>query len=306
MDRRNDKALLEETVAGSHPRTPRMRSIVHLAPFAPFVARALLVASVPASVLGLAALASATSGCSEPSGEVAPRPAPRASASTPPGKPQVSDGGVAEDSLDAGTWNGPFAYALFPATPIMSDMEWPIRPDQLKPGERQRAIRIGYFRQGTKLAVFPEAHKKPNCLDGWYELVQGGFVCAKFATLDPNHPKVKNAPHPPDLSGPLPYEYGINLRNGTPMYKKLPSFAQRMRFEPWLNPHRPPPRPRTDDTGDTIVPAFAPTPVGADPSAAGETTPESPGTSAISTAGSPISPWRTSRRVTRPGCSSAG
>ncbi|MGO8991869.1 MAG: L,D-transpeptidase [Polyangiaceae bacterium] len=212
----------------------------------------------------LAFLAAFVAGCSEPSGEATPpKPAPHSSsssASTSPRAPSgtTSDGGDLAGDLDAGTWNGPYAYALFAATPIMSDMDWPVRSDQLKPGERQRSIRIGYFRQGAKLAIFPEGHKKPNCPEGWYELVQGGFVCTRFATLDPNHPKIRNAPHPPDLSGPLPYDYGINLRNGTPMYKKLPSWAQRMRFEPWLNPHRVQ-RPRTDDTGDAVVAASATT-----------------------------------------------
>ena len=180
----------------------------------------------------------------------------------PPPPARRSDGGAAPTAeSDAGTWNGPFLYALFAATPIMSDMDWPVRGDQLRPGERQRSIRIGYFRQGTKVAIFPEQHKKPNCAEGWYELVQGGFVCAKFATLDPNHPKIRNAPHPPDLSGPLPYQYGINLRNGTPMYKKLPSWAQRIRLEPWLTRQRAP-RPREPTTrrrrrGPAVDPAAA-------------------------------------------------
>jgi hypothetical protein len=248
VDRRDDKALLEETVLALEPRKMRMRSTVHFARLAALAAAALATGALVA--------------CSQPSGD-ATKPSPRPSASSPtlsrPPQAGPSDAGALGGDLDGGGWNGPFAYALFAASPIMSDTEWPIRPDQLKPGERQRSIRIGYFRQGTKLAVFPEAHEKPNCKEGWYELVQGGFVCAKFVTLDPNHPKIRNAPHPPDLSGPLPYEYGINLRNGTPMYKKLPSFAQRMRFEPWLNPHRAPPRPRTDDTGgDTLVPTFSP------------------------------------------------
>ncbi len=160
-----------------------------------------------------------------------------------------------DETKDAGAYDGPFAYGLFAATPIMSDMDWPIRGDQLKPGERQRSIRIGYFRQGMKLPVFPEAHKKPNCLEGWYELVTGGFVCGKYATLDPNHPKVRNAPHPPDLEGPLPYDYGINTRNGTPMYKKLPSWRDRLRYEPWLTRARPRPKPVDDDSTDAVVPA---------------------------------------------------
>jgi L,D-transpeptidase catalytic domain len=196
-------------------------------------------------VLLLAAFAAA---CRQPSGDLTPpKPAPRSAASAtapvPRAQGALPDGGaLADEALDGGTWSGPFAYALFAATPIMSDMEWPGRGDM-------KSVRVGYFRLGTKVAIFPEAHPKPNCPEGWYELVQGGFVCTRFATLDPNHPKVRNAPHPPDLSGPLPYDYGINLRNGTPMYKKLPSWAQRKRFEPWLTP-----RPAVN-----ADPVFAPT-----------------------------------------------
>jgi hypothetical protein len=210
-------------------------------------------------------LGSSLAACSEP-GESTPRsipaPAPRPTAATS----AVSDAGLADD-LDAGAeWAGPWAYALFAATPIMSDMEWPIRPDQLKPGERQRSIRIGYFRQGQRLPIFPEAHKKPNCLEGWYELVTGGFVCAKFATLDPNHPKVRNAPHAPDLVAPLPYSYGINLVNGVPMYKRLPSRVERVRYEPWLTRKKvtrpPPPTDDEESDGPALIPATAPTPSG--------------------------------------------
>ena len=187
----------------------------------------------------------------------APSPSPRpanASAASPATAAPASQGGAIvdggpTDGGDAGPeWTGPYLYALFAATPIMSDMDWPVRGDQLRPGERQRSIRIGYFRQGQRLPAFPEAHVKPNCPEGWYELVSGGFVCAKFATLNPNHPKVRNAPHPPESSGPLPYAYGINLRNGVPMYKRLPSHAERVRYEPWLT--RKPPRPRDDGASE--------------------------------------------------------
>jgi hypothetical protein len=207
-------------------------------------------------VLLVAVVTSAAVACSEPvdtnarpspAAPAAPRPSASAApvASAPQPAPGATDGGLA-DEADAGEWQGPWMYALFAATPIMSDMDWPVREDQLRPGERQRSIRIGYFRQGQRLPVFPEAHKKPNCPDGWYELVTGGFVCAKYATLDPNHPKVKNAPHPPDLAGPLPYSYGINLTNGLPMYKRLPSREERVRYEPWLA-HRRIAKPKVDD-----------------------------------------------------------
>ncbi len=81
------------------------------------------------------------------------------------------------------------------------------------------------MRYGEKAAVIPEPHKKPNCPDGWYELVSGGFVCGKYATLDLDHPRFKLA-KPPDLDGPLPYIYGVNVANGTPLYNSVPSRAR--------------------------------------------------------------------------------
>ncbi len=81
--------------------------------------------------------------------------------------------------------------------------------------------------------MIPEAHKKSNCPDGWYELLSGGFVCGKFATLDLEHPRFKLA-KPPDLDGPLPYMYGINVANGTPLYRQVPSRQERLKLEPWL------------------------------------------------------------------------
>ena len=100
---------------------------------------------------------------------------------------------------------------------IMSEMEW---PGDKHPESDGHSVRLGYMRYGEKVAVIPEAHKKANCPDGWYELVYGGFVCGKYATLDMDHPRFKLA-KPPDLDGPLPYTYGVNVANGTPLYRRF-------------------------------------------------------------------------------------
>jgi lipoprotein-anchoring transpeptidase ErfK/SrfK len=128
----------------------------------------------------------------------------------------------------------------------MSDMGWPNRDKdddgessskkRDKDKEKSSAVRIGYIRQGQKVPVLPEPHPKHNCKDGWYELVQGGFVCGRYASLDLNHPKIKLAPHPPDMTMPLPYQYGYNVANGTPLYRTVPSREERLKLEPWLAP----------------------------------------------------------------------
>jgi hypothetical protein len=97
-----------------------------------------------------------------------------------------------------------------------------------------KVVRLGSLRYGEKApALSDEPQKKANCPEGWYALLAGGFVCGKYATTDLDHPKVRIA-QPPDLEGPLPYTYGVNLLNGTPLYRQLPSRAQRRKLEPWL------------------------------------------------------------------------
>jgi hypothetical protein len=130
--------------------------------------------------------------------------------------------------------------ALFMHTPIMSDMEWPARTEaERKKQEEKGIVRLGYLRQGAKVAVNPEPHIKPNCPEGWYELISGGFVCGRHASIDLNHPRIRTAGHAPWLDKALPYDYIINVQNGTPLYRTLPPKADRVKYEPWLGPKRP-------------------------------------------------------------------
>ncbi len=163
---------------------------------------------------------------------VAPSAAPSASAELP--RAEVQDAGAA--AADAG-YDGPRIGAMALVTLVMSDMEWP-RDDARRgdKGDRSKgAVRIGYLRHGARAPVIPEKHVKPNCTEGWYELVAGGYVCGRYATLDLNHPRVKLAPHDPDLEGPLPYQYGYNTTNGAPLYRQVPSREERLKLEPWLS-----------------------------------------------------------------------
>jgi hypothetical protein len=162
---------------------------------------------------------------SSPSASVIPSAVPQPAAST------------AAAPVDGGSPDGPWLGATVLAAPIMSEMEW---PGDKHPGADGHSVRLGYMRYGEKALVVPEPHVKANCSDGWYELVSGGFVCAKYATLDLDHPRFKLA-KPPDLDGPLPYIYGVNLQNGTPLYRSVPSRQERLKLEPWLmgRPRRP-------------------------------------------------------------------
>jgi len=193
---------------------------------------ALVLPVVPLAAMAvLAGCDKETTGTAKVQAATAPAPAK----SSAPQDNSAKDAGVATAIVDAGdagaAYDGPMIAALFHQTVVMSDMEWP--KDDAKKGE-SKSVRLGYIRQGAKVPVIPEPHKKSNCPEGWYELLAGGFVCGKYATLDLNHPRVKSAPKPPDMSGALPYQYGYNVTNGTPLYRTMPSREERVKYEPWL------------------------------------------------------------------------
>jgi lipoprotein-anchoring transpeptidase ErfK/SrfK len=205
--------------------------------------RSLLTALLLTSV----ATAMACSKKSEPPRE--PPKGPEAPAPRNASAEGIRDAGAASNPEPA--YDGPLIGALYGQTPVMSDMDWPKKDDEetgRKKGDKG-AVRIGYIRQGQRVPVNPEAHPKHNCKEGWYELVQGGFVCGRYASLDLNHPKIRLAPHPPDMTTPLPYQYGYNVANGTPLYKTVPSREERVKLEPWLAPKPKKAKPKQDDEG---------------------------------------------------------
>lgn len=177
----------------------------------------------PAPVAPSAAQAAA------PPSATAPQPA--ASAQTEVTSAALSDAGASSDAK----WDGPRIGAMALVTVVMSDMEWP--KDDARKGDKGKgkgAVRLGYLRHGARAPVKPEKHVRANCPEGWYELVAGGYVCGRYATLDLNNPKVKLAPHDPDLEAPLPYQYGYNTTNGAPLYRQVPSREERLKLEPYL------------------------------------------------------------------------
>ena len=158
------------------------------------------------------------------------------------GDAALTDGGTALiTDAAAPEYTGPWLYALFLQTPIMSEMAFPTREQEQRrrDGKADKdkdkgPLRIGYLRQGSRVPVIAEAHKTEKCPEGWYELLAGGFVCGRYATLDANHPRVKTGPHAPFLDQPLPYVYAYNVANGTPLYRSVPPREDRLRYEPWL------------------------------------------------------------------------
>ena len=135
---------------------------------------------------------------------------------------------------DAGDWTGPKVAALESPTPIFSQMEWPAKDPSKAAEDRKGVVRLGYLRKGTIIPVKAEPTKTTSCAEGWYELLAGGYVCGKFVTTDLNHKELQKAPHPPYTDGPLPYDYGLNLTNGTPMYRRAPLRRERAEYEKGL------------------------------------------------------------------------
>src|SRR6478735_3250205 len=98
------------------------------------------------------------------------------------------------------------------------------------------AKKLGYIRNGGRVAVEASPVSKKNCTSGWYKLLGGGFVCGNLGTTDLNHPDVKFATQAPNLDEVLPYPYARNAKNGTPLYKSVPSREQMEKYEPYLKP----------------------------------------------------------------------
>ncbi len=167
----------------------------------------------------------------------APSPSSSASGGTPSNAQASASAGapvpsasVAAAAPDAGPYEGPWVGATVMQALISSDMAF---PSDKTDGKEPHAVRLGTLRYGEKAPVLPEPHKKANCPEGWYELLAGGFVCGKYVTLDMDHPRFKLV-KPPDLVGALPYTYGVNVANGTPLYRQVPSREERIKLEPWL------------------------------------------------------------------------
>ncbi|MCL2778052.1 MAG: L,D-transpeptidase [Polyangiaceae bacterium] len=143
--------------------------------------------------------------------------------------PNASGAGseAAGEAFDAGTISGPTIFAFELTASIFNVPEWPRKDPQAGAGDGREVIRLGYLRRGGHAPVKGKPSAKGNCPGGWYELTIGGFVCAKYASMDPSHKGLRRAAHMPWLDRDLPYDYGLNLTPGTPLYRRIPTPAER-------------------------------------------------------------------------------
>ncbi len=153
----------------------------------------------------------------------APKPSGLVVATAAPPAPAGSEGapGVTPPAIPPADYKGPWLAITSSAAGVYGEASF-------------EAKKLGYIRNGGRVAVEPNPQSKKNCTSGWYKLLGGGYVCGNLGTTDLNHPDVKFATQPPNLDDVLPYPYARNGKNGTPLYKSVPSREQMERYEPYL------------------------------------------------------------------------
>ncbi|MDB5216997.1 MAG: hypothetical protein JWO86_4924, partial [Myxococcaceae bacterium] len=158
-------------------------------------------------------------------------------ASPPASDATSADAGAALDAeaVDAGRG----VLTKLAATAQTSVVDTPWWPESGKGSKR-----IGYLRHGALAAAYDRPTVNEDCKEGWFELEVGGFVCGKAVTVELNSPRVRLAPKQPDHDAGMPYRYGVNLSDGTPLYRRVLSTEDRKKYEPWLVPAKP----AADDT----------------------------------------------------------
>ena len=94
--------------------------------------------------------------------------------------------------------------------------------------------KVGYLRSGSRVPVFPETIRDDDCPRGWYRIRDGGFVCGNAGTTNPTAPEARFAIRAPNWDSVLPYTYARNSKNGTPLYRSVPTLEQMREYEPYL------------------------------------------------------------------------
>jgi hypothetical protein len=186
-------------------------------------------------IAGAGALATITwaSGC----GTESPPPGPTTEASSsadpfgglpaPPVPPDdskapvVAEPDLPEPEIVDKPWEGPWLGALAQATPVY-------------PTARFSRNRLGYVRRGSKVPVVDKPIKTASCKQGFYPLVDGGYVCGKYATTNVEDPRVKMGVKAPNIDALLPYRYAYNPGHGTPLYISVPLTDDMVKYEPYL------------------------------------------------------------------------
>ncbi len=168
--------------------------------------------------------------------ELAPRAPSSAAAVAPTAAP------AAAPAEPEGPWTGPWFAVTSPAAGVYSEMSF------------ERTKKIGFIRSGGRTPVETgKLDKTKNCSSGWYKVHTGGYVCGNYGTTDLSNPDVKFATSQPNLKEILPYPYARNAKNGTPLYKTVPSREQMEKYEPYLKEKEKP----KEESKDSVTKAAA-------------------------------------------------
>jgi L,D-transpeptidase catalytic domain len=135
---------------------------------------------------------------------------------------------------DAGAEGTIQVAALRSPTPIFSRPEIPPREPNRAADEKKEVVRLGSLRKGQRVAARSTGQKGGRCSEGWFQIAGGGWLCGRYVTTDFDAKELKDAPHAPFVDRPLPYDYGLNLTNGTPMYRRAPLRRERATYEKGL------------------------------------------------------------------------
>jgi hypothetical protein len=122
---------------------------------------------------------------------------------------------------------------------------------KLREAPSKAAFRIGYLRGGAVLqAKTAQPIGYDKCRKGWFELTTGGFLCSTvdaIAFLGKRLPE--RQPLQPNLANPLPYPYGYSRKRNTPMFRRLPSDEEALRYQSGSVTAEPPPAPFSAPSG---------------------------------------------------------
>ncbi|HVW30649.1 MAG TPA: L,D-transpeptidase [Polyangiaceae bacterium] len=192
------------------------------------------------SVLGAAvSLLTLTAGCNgapppgaDRRGESPPPPAteqvgtkaPVPPASAAPSAAEAEEASSAAPTAEAAPepYNGPWFVVTDSSAGVYGDTSF------------TRKQKIGYLRSGSRVPVAAEPIARDDCPKGWYRLRDGGFVCGSAGTTNVNSPEARFAIRAPNLANVLPYTYARNAKNGTPLYRSVPTVEQMRQYEPYL------------------------------------------------------------------------
>lgn len=191
--------------------------------------------------LGLVWIVATAAACaSAPAGRKA-EPARLAKTGTAP--PAASSAAAITGAAPA-TADGPPAEAEPEAAPAEAKAPEPAGPRLTSKGyitfiwrrPKVETLFIGYVRHGQSVALkSTETVPGVGCPGGFYAIEPHGYVCNdRTVTLSPNERFVAAARATDPGPGPFPYRYALS--NGSPMYNRIPTRDEQIRFERTYGP----------------------------------------------------------------------